>query len=166
MNYTVSLVFALIVTSIVLSRGSVYLRLAFPELRLLRSGAVEDGAYAMIGRAFRRRYLLLLWLSLFLPSFALVLLFRHLVVERSVFVGTTIALAVIPIWIGWPALILCRDETLRRRARMLMIGAGVPVCVECGHDLRGQTEPTCPACGKPFDVKTLQGGPPGGEQPP
>jgi hypothetical protein len=27
-----------------------------------------------------------------------------------------------------------------------------PICLHCGYDLRGQTEPRCPECGKPFDA--------------
>lgn len=36
---------------------------------------------------------------------------------------------------------------LRRRLNEL----GRPVCAQCGYDLRGQTEPRCPECGRPFD---------------
>jgi hypothetical protein len=36
---------------------------------------------------------------------------------------------------------------LRRRLNEL----GRPVCVQCGYDLRGQTEARCPECGASFD---------------
>ncbi len=48
---------------------------------------------------------------------------------------------------------------LRHRAvamlRAHLIGLGVPLCRHCGYDLRGQTEPRCPECGRPFDPALL-----------
>jgi uncharacterized paraquat-inducible protein A len=46
-------------------------------------------------------------------------------------------------WLHTP---LCRH--LRRQ----LIERGVPICIECGYDLRGQTTPRCPECGQPVDV--------------
>jgi hypothetical protein len=39
----------------------------------------------------------------------------------------------------------------RKLLRQRLIAAGVPICIQCGYDLRGQTEPRCPECGKAFD---------------
>lgn len=36
----------------------------------------------------------------------------------------------------------CRWEALNNR--------GIPVCMNCGYDLRGQVEPRCPECGTPM----------------
>jgi hypothetical protein len=34
---------------------------------------------------------------------------------------------------------------------------GVPVCLKCGYDLRGQVEARCPECGTAFDARLLAG---------
>jgi hypothetical protein len=36
---------------------------------------------------------------------------------------------------------------------------GVPVCLKCGYDLRGQVEARCPECGTAFDARLLAGEP-------
>jgi hypothetical protein len=41
--------------------------------------------------------------------------------------------------------------------RTRLVALGVPLCKHCGYDLRGQTEPRCPECGRPFDVSRLTG---------
>lgn len=40
---------------------------------------------------------------------------------------------------------------LRRYLRERLVEQGVPVCLKCGYDLRGQTEPRCPECGEACD---------------
>jgi protein-S-isoprenylcysteine O-methyltransferase Ste14 len=42
-------------------------------------------------------------------------------------------------------------RSVRRTLRRQLTDAGMPMCVDCGYDLRGQTEPRCPECGTPFD---------------
>ncbi len=39
--------------------------------------------------------------------------------------------------------------------RRYLHGRGVPICVGCGYDLRGQREPRCPECGRGFDGAIL-----------
>jgi hypothetical protein len=51
--------------------------------------------------------------------------------------------------------------TRRRRARecrILLCESSIPVCLHCGYDLRGQTEPRCAECGQAFDRSELAGG--------
>ena len=43
-----------------------------------------------------------------------------------------------------------------RFLRERLLALGVPVCLKCGYDLRGQTEPRCPECGTPFDPALIQ----------
>lgn len=45
-----------------------------------------------------------------------------------------------------------RQQILRR----LLREEGVPVCLHCGYNLRGQTEPRCPECGQAFDLRLLK----------
>ncbi len=40
---------------------------------------------------------------------------------------------------------------VRRFLRERLLALGVPICLKCGYDLRGQTTPRCPECGTPFD---------------
>lgn len=56
---------------------------------------------------------------------------------------------------------------VQRYLREQLIARGVPICLHCGYDLRGQTEPRCPECGREFAEALLRredgghdGGPP------
>ncbi len=53
-----------------------------------------------------------------------------------------------PVWFG--------RRYVQRSLRRQLLERGVPICLRCGYDLRGQTEPRCPECGKPFDEALLQ----------
>jgi hypothetical protein len=52
---------------------------------------------------------------------------------------------------------------IRHDVRQYLLGLGCKVCLHCGYDLRGQTQPRCPECGSPFDPGLLD--PAEGEQP-
>jgi hypothetical protein len=56
-----------------------------------------------------------------------------------------------------------------RSLRLQLQEMGIPVCLHCGYDLRGQTDPRCPECGRPFDPALLNRDaarkPPSGTQP-
>jgi len=43
-------------------------------------------------------------------------------------------------------------ETFRRLLREQLTARGVPICIGCGYDLRGQVEPRCPECGRPASL--------------
>ena len=43
----------------------------------------------------------------------------------------------------------------RQFLRAKLLSRGVPVCVQCCYDLRGQHEPRCPECGTSFDPKSI-----------
>lgn len=51
---------------------------------------------------------------------------------------------------------LIHRRRLIRSLREQLCRIGVPICIACGYDLRGQTEPRCPVCGRAFDTKLLQ----------
>jgi hypothetical protein len=51
----------------------------------------------------------------------------------------------------------------RRKLRIELVSQQVPICIPCGYDLRGQTEPRCPECGASFDSALLSHGPEGDE---
>lgn len=46
----------------------------------------------------------------------------------------------------------------RRYLRERLIARGVPICLKCGYDLRGQVEPRCPECGTPCNAELIAAG--------
>ena len=44
---------------------------------------------------------------------------------------------------------------IRKYLRDELVARGVPICLRCGYDLRGQTESRCPECGGAFDERLL-----------
>ncbi len=50
---------------------------------------------------------------------------------------------------------LCRS-LIQRRLRVQLVAKGVPICIRCGYDLRGQHVPRCYECGTPFDETLLR----------
>ena len=46
---------------------------------------------------------------------------------------------------------------LRLFLRQQLVDRGIPVCLKCGYDLRGQIDPRCPECGTPFDAALIEG---------
>jgi hypothetical protein len=44
----------------------------------------------------------------------------------------------------------------RKLLRERLVEAGIPICIKCGYDLRGQIEPRCPECGTEFDAALLK----------
>ena len=47
-------------------------------------------------------------------------------------------------------------EPMRRTLRKELQILKVAICLKCGYDLRGQTEPRCPECGASFDEQLLK----------
>ena len=60
-----------------------------------------------------------------------------------------ISLMVFPavILIGYLLVVWIWRRGVARSLRGKLVEAGVPVCLRCGYDLRGTTEPRCPECG-------------------
>lgn len=44
---------------------------------------------------------------------------------------------------------------IRDSLRQQLLERGIPICIKCGYNLRGQTQPRCPECGGPFDPALL-----------
>lgn len=49
-----------------------------------------------------------------------------------------------------------RRRRIDRSLREQLVRRGFPICMRCGYDLRGQTEPRCPECGVPFDPELIK----------
>ena len=69
-------------------------------------------------------------------------------------VASDIASKVMPLALAATCLWFCRS-LLRRRLRVLLAARGVPICIPCGYDLRGQIVSRCPECGSTFDEGLL-----------
>lgn len=52
---------------------------------------------------------------------------------------------------------------LQQHLRQELVRRGKPICICCGYDLRGQSEPRCPECSQPFDAGLLKKASPTGE---
>ena len=48
-------------------------------------------------------------------------------------------------------------KRIQRSLRSQLVARGTPICVECGYDLRGQLDPRCPECGRPFNGSLMKG---------
>ena len=46
-------------------------------------------------------------------------------------------------------------KPLKKFLRQELCNRGIPIYLKCGYDLRGQSAPRCPECGKPFDENLL-----------
>jgi hypothetical protein len=59
----------------------------------------------------------------------------------------------VTIWGLWFVFV---HKPIRRHLRGCLVAQGIPICVECGYDVRGQLEPRCPECGTAFEERLLQ----------
>jgi hypothetical protein len=48
-------------------------------------------------------------------------------------------------------------KPVQKRLREELVSRGIPICIPCGYDLRGQIEPRCPECGRGFDPRLITG---------
>ncbi len=61
-------------------------------------------------------------------------------------------------WVsGMVALTWLWRNRCQRFLRHQLVASGIPICLKCGYDLRGQTEARCPECGTPFDAELIIG---------
>lgn len=141
----------------------------FPELALFQT---EEERQEIHRRFWRERYGrfggILRWVivsatvlgSLALATLAL-LVVRRVLISRGIWDAAweypvlyqgTVLLMLLTYIAG--TLVLRRN--LRRYYRAQLVAKGVPICIDCGYDLRGQVDPRCPECGKAFDPKLLR----------
>ena len=127
-------------------------RLLVPELRYLKTAEEQSLAYKKaLSRFHGRAWLAILLGLMFFTSTILrevaALPVRWLMTTISLTVTFSLAAIGLPIF----------RSKLRKALRQELTQAHqIPICIDCGYDLRGQTAPKCPECGTPFDARLLQ----------
>jgi hypothetical protein len=81
-------------------------------------------------------------------SLALVGLGRYVRISAGVRAG--IVATIISASIGLLAQYAFR-KPMQKYIRQRLVEMGIPICIACGYDLRGQQEPRCPECGTPAE---------------
>lgn len=119
----------------------------FPELD--RFEQRKDAAKALTqARAASGEYYIVLWI---VPIAIGIVLFTE-------FVLVPIGLN----WMGniifWPTVVIypsvclwLRRRRIRYHLREQLAQSGVPICIQCGYDIRGLPENRCPECGTKFE---------------
>ncbi|MDM8006961.1 MAG: hypothetical protein QUV05_12555 [Phycisphaerae bacterium] len=132
----------------------------FPELALFDDEAERKAVLKRLWRQLLRRKQYRLSLlaisvcSVFVLAFASPLA-RHLFPVVPHLLMTTLIGAAAGGCFGL-AIQLCWRKPCQRYLREQLAAKGVPICIECGYDLRGQVDPRCPECGTAFDPKLIK----------
>jgi hypothetical protein len=135
----------------------------FPELDFLppeEQGAAFQTAY---GRLMRRPRF---WLAMILVPAALAtaLTLLGVVVARVFPIDKTLRTGIIGGVVGGSvagAVHVLFRRPIRKDLRTGLVARGIPICIPCGYDLRGQQTPRCPECGAAFDpalINPMAGG--------
>jgi hypothetical protein len=133
---------------------------SFPELRLLQDPLERQTVWNAAWRILRWRYagVMILLVAVVMPLSMMAgaglarILGANTLLNRGFISGLTGGLT--GIVISFLAVRIC-FRRLQRTIRELLVSRGVAVCIQCGYDLQGQTEPRCPECGTAFDLKLL-----------
>ena len=93
-----------------------------------------------------------LWLLLFLMAAGGLIAVAPQITSLHPIAGRLWPSLIVPLMATW--MWFCRS-VVRRRLCEQLVAKGVPICIKCGYDLRGQNVPRCPECGTPFDETLL-----------
>ncbi len=132
-----------------------YMRL-YPELLLLEDPEDRKVVFKDCWRHVRRRKHLVTWgglgggfggavFGLVLVVFLLPELRRHVPLPNAAVGGIVGAV------VGSCCMVLMQrivHKPLQKAIRRALVERGIPVCVNCGYDLRGNVSGVCPECGK------------------
>ena len=134
-----------------LNLSTIHLRLV-PELALIESPAEQRRIYnAALNSLYRRPAF---WIAVLLGPLALAgalggffsFLKTYLRVPGILVGGITGGI------VGGGGMLIVQyvlRRPLRKFVRTRLVEMGIPVCIPCGYDLRGQLEQRCPECGQP-----------------
>lgn len=137
-------------------------RRSFPELASFASDEERHRAWKRALRALLRSWtywaVLLVGTPAVVASIVLYARFAMPWISSMGLVSAPLVSGVVGGVVGGSASVWSVALFRRRIARSLreqLLDAGVPVCLACGYDLRGQVEPRCPECGRAFDPAIL-----------
>ena len=122
----------------------------YPELRAADDVRVRRQAWRWAARRCRRSPLLMAWIAVFGGGMVV----GWLVVRDFTFPAwwpplLHVLLALYTLWIILTVFYpFIARQRMRRALREALAQAGVPICVRCGYDLRGQCNAVCPECGQ------------------
>ncbi len=131
----------------------------YPELTFFDSEKRRKAAWKESTRRLIRdwRYWVYWICSLLVPgflTFGVVLLQLHRQLRLPSWAGGILIGVLFGVFFGVAYHWLWR-RPIRRSLRQRLQQEGVPICLQCGYDLRGQTEPRCSECGTAFDPLLL-----------
>jgi len=133
------------------------LHLSPPENRLLENMEERRRAYGSMWRSFRkdRRN----WVSISMCVLGFAFIQRGCVGACALTAGgpwshvgfamAIIVVTVLPLLV-FPFTFILHRKRISMYLRKYLNEHGVPICMTCGYDLRGQVNAYCPECGTPF----------------
>lgn len=140
------------------SRDWFILHFSPPEIRLLENKEERRGAYGSMMRSFyrdRRNWISVSMFALGVAFISLVCVIACALIFHGPWSNIGIGVALILALMVIPLLAQVFDfywhrKRLSKYLRKYLNEHGVPICMPCGYDLRGQVDLYCPECGTPF----------------
>jgi hypothetical protein len=133
----------------------------FPELRLLASQTERDAVLRGTWHIYLRCPATWIAAILFVPVVLAIGAFIHYLhsLTSSLVLDIAISFLVftyLTIGMGMSVcVLLVVRPSIRRHIREELQKRGIPICIGCGYDLRGQDTFVCPECGMTFDPGLL-----------
>lgn len=139
-------------------RDWLILHLSPPEIRLLENREERRRAAGSMERTFykdRRNWFSISMFALGVAFVSLGCVMTCALILRGPWSNIGLGVALILTLIVIPVLAQAFDFYWHRKRRSKYLRKylnehGVPICMPCGYDLRGQVDPYCPECGTPF----------------
>ncbi len=153
----VTIVFAAIVRW---QRNWIVLRTSPREILLLATAAERNRAYGLGTLAFLKNRRT--WVAFIGYSIPLVLLsaaMQELTLDVARTRGLTFAEVLLGMYLACgivlvviPLMFVRYRKWMRVFLRQYLNDLGIPICQDCGYDLRGQVNPRCPECGTEIEL--------------
>jgi len=129
-----------------------------PELKLLDNQDEFIQAERLSRIKYRRRTALafgpvIFWAGIWCGGADYVVRFMGLVSQR--WLETVISAIALVTGLWWMHNYAVH-KPMKQAVREVLQRRGVPICIKCGYDLRGQSEARCPECGLAFDEALLE----------
>jgi hypothetical protein len=132
----------------------------YPEWRYLQSREERREVKRLFGK---RPRVFIQTMALVIPMALAVALMSAVVTRWLTWFGLSIQLASVINALFWAvagglSTVYLFHRPYIRFLRQYLQDQGVPICLKCGYDLKGQIESRCSECGQEFDPKLLRTG--------